>query len=352
MTSKPEKIGVMLCGHGSRDVGAVTEFTRLAEHLRDRLPQYPVESGFLEFARPILRDGMEKLREAGVTRILAVPGMLFAAGHVKNDLPWEVNSYAAEFPGLSVEYGRELGIDPKLLKAAAARIEEAEAACATKVDRQDTLLMVVGRGTNDSDANSNVCKVARMLWEGMGFGWAETCYSGVAHPRVDAGLERAVKLGFKRIIVFPYFLFTGILVRRIYDQADAVAAAHPDVEFVKAPYLNDHPMVIESFVERVGDILAGSVAMNCQLCKYREQVIGYEGDVGAVQAGHHHHVRGIGTDGDHGHHHHHGHDHGHGHHHHHDHGHSHGHHHHDHGHGHSHDHDHDHPHHDNEDEKA
>ena len=39
------------------------------------------------------------------------------------------------------------------------------------------------------------------------------------------------------------------------------------------------------------------------------QIIGYEGDVGAAQVGHHHHVRGIGTDGedahDHGHHHHH-----------------------------------------------
>jgi sirohydrochlorin cobaltochelatase len=163
----------------------------------------------------------------------------------------------------------------------------------------------------------------------MGFGWAEVCFSGEAHPRVDAGLEMASKLGFKRVIVFPYFLFTGILVRRIYDQTDGVAANHPDVEFVKAGYLNDHPQVIDTFVERVTDIMGGNVAMNCQLCKYREQVIGYEAEVGAVQAGHHHHVRGIGTDGDHHHHHH-------GHHHHHDHGH---HHHHGHDHGHSHDHD-------------
>jgi sirohydrochlorin cobaltochelatase len=327
MTS--EKIGVMICGHGSRDTAAVEEFNKLAVHLRERLPQYPVESGFLEFARPILRDGMEKLRDQGVTRILAVPGMLFAAGHVKNDLPWEVNAFGSEYPDIKIEFGRELGIDTKLLKAAKARIEEAEAACETEVDRKDTLLMVVGRGTNDSDSNSNISKVARMLWEGMGFGWAEVCFSGVAHPRVDAGLEMASKLGFKRVIVFPYFLFTGILVRRIYDQTDGVAANHPDVEFVKAGYLNDHPQVIDTFVERVTDIMGGNVAMNCQLCKYREQVIGYEAEVGAVQAGHHHHVRGIGTDGDHHHHHH-------GHHHHHDHGH---HHHHGHDHGHSHDHD-------------
>ncbi|KAA5604128.1 sirohydrochlorin chelatase [Roseospira marina] len=309
----------MICGHGSRDDDAVVEFNRLAVHLRARLPDYPVESGFLEFARPVIREGFDALVAAGATRILAVPGMLFAAGHVKNDLPWEVNSFAAETPGVTVEFGRDLGIDPKLLKAAQARIEEAEAAAPTAVDRKDTLLMVVGRGTNDSDANSNISKVARMLWEGMGFGWTEVCYSGVTSPLVGPGLAHAARLGYKRIMVFPYFLFTGILVRRIYDGVDAAAAAHPDIEFLKASYLSDHPMVIESFVDRVQDILAGETAMNCQLCKYREQVIGFEAAVGATQAGHHHHVRGAGTDGDH--HHHHGHNHGHGH----DHGHGEGH---------------------------
>jgi sirohydrochlorin cobaltochelatase len=138
-----------------------------------------------------------------------------------------------------------------------------------------------------------------------------------------------VRLGFRRIIVFPYFLFTGVLVKRIYEQTDAVAALHRDVEFIKADYLNDHPLVLDAFADRVAEILTGDNVMNCRVCKYRTQIIGYEGDVAAPQAGHHLHVRGIGTDGDHGHHHHH-HD---GHHHHHDHdGH---HHHHD---GHSHDH--------------
>ena len=42
--------------------------------------------------------------------------------------------------------------------------------------------------------------------------------------------------------------------------------------------------------------------MNCQLCKYRIQTIGYEHDAGAPEAGHHHHVRGNGTGGHHHHH--------------------------------------------------
>ncbi len=291
------KDAVMICGHGSRDDGAVEEFNTLAGHMRKRLPDFDVESGFLEFATPVIRTGLEKLKERGAERIVCLPGMLFAAGHVKNDLPSEINGFAAENPEIEVLFGSDLKIDSKLLKAARDRIEQAEKAAAGEVSREDTLLMVVGRGTNDSDANSNVSKVARMLWEGMGFGWAEVSYSGVAYPLVDAGMAKAVKLGFKRIIVFPYFLFTGILVRRIYTWADECQAAHPEVEIINASYLNDHEQLLDCFVDRIREALDGDNNMNCLLCKYREQIIGYEHDVGAPQAGHHHHVVGIGTDG-------------------------------------------------------
>ena len=315
MTNPPNPpYAIMICGHGSRSVDAIEEFNTLARHVRKRLPGHDVESGFLEFARPVIRDGLEALKARGARRIVCLPGMLFAAGHVKNDLPSEINAFAAANPAIAVSFGRELAIDTKLLRASAARIAAAEAAAPTQVERKDTLLMVVGRGTNDSDANSNVSKVARMLWEGMGFGWAEVSYSGVASPLVDAGLAHALKLGYRRIIVFPYFLFTGILVDRIYQRADEAQAAHPDVEILKAEYLNDHPLVIDTLIERLAEADEGANLMNCLLCKYREQVLGYEADQGAPQVGHHYHVRGIGTDDDH-HHHHHDHDHDHGHHH-------------------------------------
>ncbi len=287
-----EKLGVMLCGHGSRDLDAVKEFAVLAQHLKAQLPQYPVEFGYLEFATPIIRNGLDSLKAQGVTRVLAVPGMLFAAGHAKNDIPSVLNTYAAS-NNLKIEYGKELGIDPKMMRAAADRIQHAIDAAPTKVPLHETLLMVVGRGASDPDANSNVSKVTRILWEGFGFGWAETCYSGVTFPLVEPGLSHAAKLGFKRIIVFPYFLFTGILVQRIYDATDEVAKLHPEIEFIKAPYLNDHPAVIETFVERIEQILTGDIAMNCQMCKYRTAVLGFEAEVGAAQESHHHHVEGI-----------------------------------------------------------
>jgi sirohydrochlorin cobaltochelatase len=320
-----EKFGVMVCGHGSRDVEAIHEFEAVARGIRERLPQYDVESGFLEFARPIIREGLDKLRARQVTEILAVPGMLFAAGHAKNDIPSVLGTYEAQNPEVRIHYGRELAIDDKLLGAAGARLQAAVENAGDHIAREETLLMVVGRGASDPDANSNVAKVMRMLWEGFGFGWGETAYSGVTFPLVAPALEHAAKLGYRRIVVFPYFLFTGVLVKRIYAHTDLVAARHPGIEFVKAPYLNDHALVLDSFAERVEEIRSGENAMNCKLCKYRAQILGFEAEVGMAQESHHHHVEGIGVGAaegngqghdqghDHDHHHGHGHDHGHGH---------------------------------------
>lgn len=146
MNDTGAKTGVMVCGHGSRDEDAVREFQAVARGIRERLPQYDVESGFLEFATPIIRDGLDNLRERGHSRVLAIPGMLFAAGHAKNDIPSVLRTYEAQYPQMGIDYGRELGIDRKLLRAAADRIEQAIAHASDEVPCDQTLLMVVGRG--------------------------------------------------------------------------------------------------------------------------------------------------------------------------------------------------------------
>ena len=106
---------VMLCGHGSRDGEAIAELEQAAAGLRMLRPGLELATGYLEFARPTIRDGLEALRSRGARRILAVPAMLFAASHVKNDLPWEINSFAAANPAVVLRFGRELAIEPKLL---------------------------------------------------------------------------------------------------------------------------------------------------------------------------------------------------------------------------------------------
>ncbi len=291
------KYGVMVCGHGSRSLAAVDEFAQVAAGLKPHFPDWDVDYGYLEFANPVMRDGLDNLRNAGCGHILAVPGMLFAAMHAKNDIPTVLNTYAAKH-GITVEYGRELGVDPKMIAAASDRIQDAVNKANSdfgELKLHDTCLVVIGRGASDPDANANVSKVARLLQEGMGFGWVEVGYSGVTFPLVEPCLDHVAKLGYKRVIVFPYFLFAGVLIDRIYGFTDEASAKCSDINFIKAGYLNDHPKVIETFAERVREIIEGTNNMNCGMCKYREQVLGFEAEVGSVQESHHHHVEGQGA---------------------------------------------------------
>ena len=286
----PSNIGIVLCGHGSRDPQAVKEFINVVNKIKSRIPNIPVAFGFLEFNRPIISEALDQLRNMGVERVIALPAMLFAAGHTKNDIPAVLNKYSAE-NGLPIQYGRELGLNSLMIGAAGARIKEI-------IDSNpifpisETLLVVAGRGSSDPDANSNVCKITRMLVEGFGFGWGETVFSGVTFPLVDPGLRHALKLGFKRVILLPYFLFSGVLVSRVRDHSMRVANDNPDVQFLNASYLSDQDLVIDTFMERIQEVFNGENFMNCALCKYRSNLLGFESEVGYEQISHHDHVEG------------------------------------------------------------
>jgi sirohydrochlorin cobaltochelatase len=249
------KTAVMICGHGSRDPETVAEFARAASGLEARLPENDVAYGYLEFAPPTIRDSLTKLAAQGAQRILVLPVMLFAARHVKSDVPSAIARFSADFPQIDIRFGRELSIEPKLLDAATARIEEGERLSPRTIPRDESLLLVIGRGTGDPDANATISQLAQLLCEGMGFGYAETGYAGTAAPLAEPALRHAATLGFKRIVVFPYFLFTGVLVKRVYAACDRVAADHPAIEIVKAPYLSDHPLVLDCLADRVAEMM-------------------------------------------------------------------------------------------------
>lgn len=257
MTAPPDPVAVLLCGHGSRDAQGVAEFEAFRDAAAARLAPLPVCGGYLEFATPTIRDGLQRLYDGGARRILALPVILFAARHVKTDIPRELNHFAASHADVTVEFGRELAPDPKLIGAAAERIAAAEAKGARQVARGDSLLLVIGRGTNEPHVNAHVAQFARTLGEELSFGSAAAGYSGATAPNVPTALASAAKLGFARIIVFPCFLFTGILVKRVYDAMAEAAARHPEIEFLAADYLKHHPLIIEALVDRLGEIDSG-----------------------------------------------------------------------------------------------
>lgn len=295
-----EKFGIVIAGHGSRDPDAVREFEALVALVRERAPQDAVSHGYLEFASPTIAEAVVDNLAAGARQVAVVPGVLLAARHAKNDMPAEMQAVARDYPGIDFHFGAPMSLDPKLLQLAQERIVAAEATSPQTIRRSDTCLVVVGRGTTDPDANGEVAKLARMLEEGMGFGSAFVCYSGTAQPLVADGLRSAARLGYARIVVLPFFLFDGVLVKRIYAAADDLREREPGLEVLKAGYFGVHPLVADVMIDRAREAVAGRAAMNCSLCKYRVQIVGFEQQVGEPQRAHHLAVRGLlaQTDGD------------------------------------------------------
>ena len=285
--------GIVVAGHGSRDIAGVQEFEAAISLLKKTQLQQVITHGFLEFAKPTIDTAIRQNIQRGSTRIVMIPAILFAASHGKNDMPIELLAMKQEFPQIEFQYGGAMELHPLLLKLFQERIVQAEAKSSQLIKRSETLLVVVGRGTTDPDINSNVNKLARMMEEGMGFAGSYVCYSGTATPLVAEGIEFAVGMGFKRLIVIPYFLFTGILVKRIYQATDAVSDRHPEVEILKAQYLGVHQHVTDVWMEKAQEGIEGRAVMNCSLCKYRVQIVGFEDEVGTEQRAHHLHVRGM-----------------------------------------------------------
>jgi len=276
-----ERPALLIVGHGSRSSAGVDEYWKLAAEVKAAAPDLRVGCGFIELAGPDLDTAIDDLVAVGATSVVAVPLVLLGAGHMKNDGPSALRRARGRHPQIDFRYGRDLGINPTVLGLAEQRIREV-----TDHDPSDWAVVVVSRGSSDPDANSDLFKVARLLWDRRGIGWVEPAFVSLVPPDVPSALDRCVALGGRRVAVVSYFLFTGILVERISDQTVAWAASHPDIEVRVGAHLGPHPLIAKCVLERFREAGSGDVRMNCDLCVYRVTLPGYEN---AAPHNHHHH---------------------------------------------------------------
>ncbi len=275
---------LLVVGHGTKSDAGCRQFQELVGAVAERLGQVDVAGGFLELSPPPIQDAVAALAAAGHTVVDVVPLVLVAAGHSKGDIPAALARERLRHPGLSFRYGRPLGPHPLLLEALA----DALAAAVPPQEWPRTAVVLVGRGATDPDANAEVAKTARLLQEGRGIGTVETAFISLAEPSVPAGLERARRLGYRRIVVLPYFLFAGVLPDRIVAQSTGWAADRPEMEVHVAGLIGPGERLAALVVERWREIAGGDLRMNCDTCAYRVALPGFEDKRGAPQTPHDH----------------------------------------------------------------
>ncbi|MFJ2258122.1 sirohydrochlorin chelatase [Streptomyces sp. NPDC087844] len=249
---------LLLAGHGTRDDAGAEAFRDFVRELGRRNPGLPVAGGFIGLSRPPLGDAVAELAAQGVRRFAAVPLMLGPAGPAEGDLQAALARERERHPGTSYAYGRPLGPHPALLAMLERRLDDAlGGSVRTPQDRAEVTVLLVGRGSTGPEANAEVHRAARLLWEGRGYAGVETAFVSLAAPDVPSGLDRCVKLGARRIVVLPYFLFTGVLPERIRQQSEGWATAHPEVEVVSADVIGPEPELLDLVMERYRETQPG-----------------------------------------------------------------------------------------------
>ncbi len=295
---------LLAIGHGTRDADGRQAFIDFIEAYQAADRSRPVIPCFLELTEPTIQAGVDLCVEQGYTELSALPILLFAARHNKFDVTNELDRARERHPQVTFHYGRHFGITPGLLDLWRDRLAQLDRPewNPQQIDRSETAILFVGRGSSDPDANGDAFKMARMLWEGSGYKTIEICFIGITHPRLEEGFHRARYYNPKRIIVLPYFLFTGALVKKIFQMAEVQQAQFPDVPIACLPEIGIVSELLHIVRDRELETQLGQVQMNCEMCKFRRAF--------SAAGSHHDHSH------DHSHHDHSHHDHSHGHHHH------------------------------------
>jgi sirohydrochlorin cobaltochelatase len=224
---------LLIAAHGTRDAAGQAEALALLRAVRSAAPEIEVECGFLELASPDIAAALDALVARGARDIVVFPSMLFSAGHTRIDIPSVIAGQRRRHPDVCLRYAGHFGADPTLLAMVGQRIDEVVAA----EDHARTGILLVGRGASDPDANAHLRTIARLLQQGRPYLFVEVAFSGLAQPLVPEGLERCLRLGAERLVVVPYFLFTGILPKRMGVQVGKFAREHPQMQIRLARHL-------------------------------------------------------------------------------------------------------------------
>jgi len=276
---------ILFIGHGSRDSEGNEEVLRFTEKVAQKIREIKsvpiIETCFLELTTPTVAEGIDRCIRQGATKVALVPIILFSAGHAKIHIPHEIDQAKVKYPKITFTYGRTIAFNDKTLQILTDRLKEIGFQGESGEQRKEEAILLVGRGSSDPDANSDLYKITRLLWERTPFKWVEPAFMGITEPAFTEGIERCIATGAKNIYILPFFLFTGILIKRMDQIIEHYQQLYPNRKIKRAPYLGLDHKLIDVLTDRAFEALEGKPGLNCDQCMYR---------VNFLRHSHHHHL--------------------------------------------------------------
>lgn len=261
---------ILLVGHGSRDPNGNKEIEQFLDNWRTQHPYWNIEVCYIEFADILLDEGFDNAAEQA-SKVLVIPLILNAAGHVKMEIPEHLDKARKRHPNVEFIYGKHIGVSMTLLASVRRQLLQVMNTMAMP-DPKTTGVIILGRGSSDKVANGEVAKLARWLFEETGHELVDVAFTGITYPRLETVVQRQVKLGMTQIAVLPYYLFTGTLITRIAEQHQYLQAQYPQIRIGLGHYLGFEPEIYRLLDESVKALQQpqNEAMMECDGCTYRE----------------------------------------------------------------------------------
>ncbi|MEH7747750.1 sirohydrochlorin chelatase [Neobacillus drentensis] len=201
---------ILYIGHGTRSKEGAEEAKSFIHRVMERINVEIQEICFLELTKPGIEEGFLHCVDRGATEITVVPLFLLAAGHIKEDIPQALSSLCERYPTINVKIKDPFGVQGKILDGIAEMVRET----VTDLTPKDSVL-IVGRGSSDTSIHTAFTAITKGISDRLGIEKAEVCYLAATEPRLKEGLESISVNSAGKIIVIPYLLFSGLLLKEV-----------------------------------------------------------------------------------------------------------------------------------------
>ena len=120
-----------------------------------------------------------------------------------------------------------------------------------------TAVVVFAHGSSVETANDAVRAVSARVSAAGGFEMSATAFLEMGQPDLPSAVADLIGKGARRVIVLPYFLTTGIHLKRDLPRiVEEILVIHKDVRIEIAPPLDGHPGLEAVLLDRAKEALS------------------------------------------------------------------------------------------------
>lgn len=245
------RIGLLLIGHGTRNLAGQEQMRQVHRQFAELMAPSPTQVAFLELAEPTIEQAMWRLAQQHVTHCLAVPALLFAAGHALQDIPAELERAGRVSQIDLVGQTTPLETSSAVLELSALRFRQT--VClplqSELSDSQQCLnscqnsfcpgiaLAMIGRGSRSDEATEKMRVFARLRQRLTPVSQCEVGFVFAQSPSVPEVLQKIAASPHQTLVVQPHLLFEGELIEQLRKQVEDRQQEDPHRRWLITPTL-------------------------------------------------------------------------------------------------------------------